>query len=79
MKISIPSYVEENTRFPSHAEENGQMNEEELRRTLIVKELEYIKKEIEDEWELNYFPDTDFSKGLKRAIKVIDKHIKENK
>lgn len=89
MKISIPSYVEENTRLPSYVsentrlpsyiEENGQMNEEELRRTLIVNKLEKIKAELNNlDFDFgNYYDETEAI--LNKINSVLDKHIKENK
>ena len=55
------------------------MNEEELRRALIVKELEKIKAEIKRAVSDFYMENGDIAYGLTVAECILDKHIKENK
>ena len=54
------------------------MNEAELRQALIVKELESIKAEIKEVQSFS-FRTRGECEGLKIALEIIDKHIKENK
>ena len=40
--------------------------------------LDKIKTEIENDWQLNKFPSSPFSCGLRCAIEIIDKYKSEN-
>lgn len=62
------------------------MNEAELRRALIVKELEQIKTEILKEMEklkgnsgCDYFTNNTIDNCTCKVTNILEKHIKENK